>query len=69
WWVVFGDVEPTACSAFSTLRARMRLVVHRILERADADGVSPRAAATEISRDIRADLDSRYPRFATLPVP
>jgi glutamate dehydrogenase (NAD(P)+) len=69
WWVVFGDVEPTAESAFATLRSRMRPVVRRILERADSESVSPRTAATEISHDIRAELDARYPRLATLPVP
>ena len=67
WWVVFGDVEPTAESAFTTLRSRMRPVVHRVLERADAEGVAPRTAATEISHDIRAELDARYPRLADLP--
>lgn len=68
WWVVYGDVEPTAESAFATLRARMRPVVHQILERADAEGVSPRTAATEVSHDKRAELDARYPRLAATSV-
>ena len=68
WWVVFGDVEPTAESAFATLSARMRPVVHAILERADAEHVAPRTAATEISHDKRTELDDRYPRATATPI-
>jgi len=69
WWVCYGDVEPTAESAFAMLRGRMRPVVHQILERADAEGVSPRTAATEVSHDKRAVLDALYPRHASATVP
>lgn len=68
WWVCYGDVEPTAESAFAMLRARMRPVVHQVLERADAEGVTPRAAATDVSHDKRAALDALYPRHASATV-
>jgi glutamate dehydrogenase (NAD(P)+) len=69
WWVCYGDVEPTAESAFAMLTGRMRPVVHQVLERADAEGVSPRTAATEVSRDKRAALDALYPRHPSATVP
>jgi glutamate dehydrogenase (NAD(P)+) len=69
WWICYGDVEPTAGSAFAMLRRRMRPVVHAILERAEAEGVSPRTAATEVSHDKRAALDALYPRQASATVP
>jgi glutamate dehydrogenase (NAD(P)+) len=69
WWVCYGDVEPTAESAFAMLSGRMRPVVHRVLERAEAEGVSPRTAATEVSHDKRAALDAIYPRHASATVP
>ena len=62
WWVGYGDVDATAESAFAMLSGRMRPVVHRVLERADAEGVSPRTAATEVSHEKRATLDALYPR-------
>jgi glutamate dehydrogenase (NAD(P)+) len=69
WWVCYGDVEPTAESAFAMLTGRMRPVVHQVLARADAEGVSPRTAATEVSHDKRAALDALYPRYASATVP
>lgn len=68
WWVCYGDVEPTAESAFAMLTDRMRPVVHEILERAEAEGVSPREAAAEVSHDHRAALDAVHPRDAATPV-
>jgi glutamate dehydrogenase (NAD(P)+) len=68
WWICYGDVEPTATSAFSMLSARMRPLVRQVLERADAQGVSARTAATEVSRDKRAVLDALHPREAVAPV-
>jgi glutamate dehydrogenase (NAD(P)+) len=68
WWICYGDVEPTATSAFAMLSARMRPVVRQVLERADAQGVSARSAATAVSRDKRATLDALHPREAVAQV-
>ena len=62
WWVCFGDIEPTALSAFTMLSSRMRPTVRTILANADRDGISPREAATRLSHSKRAELDLRYPR-------
>ena len=62
WWVCFGDIEPTALSAFTMLSSRMRPTVRTILANADRDGISPREAATRLSHSKRAELDLLYPR-------
>ena len=62
WWVGFGDIEPTPESAFTKLSAVLRPLTHEILDRAALEGVSPRAAATEISNEKRALLDAQHPR-------
>jgi glutamate dehydrogenase (NAD(P)+) len=62
WWTCYGDVEPTADAAFAMLAARMRPLVHEILERSDAEQISPREAATRTSHEKRAQIDAHYPR-------
>jgi glutamate dehydrogenase (NAD(P)+) len=62
WWVVFGDIAPTADASFAKLRSVLRPLTHRVLERADAEGVSPREAATRISHEVRAEVDAHHPR-------
>jgi glutamate dehydrogenase (NAD(P)+) len=61
WWVAFGDIEPTAEAAFAKLRGTLRPLTHQVLERAEAEGISPRAAATRISHEKRAQIDAHYP--------
>ncbi len=62
WWVVFGDIAPTADASFAKLRSVLRPLTHRVLERADAEGLSPREAATRISHEVRAEVDAHHPR-------
>ena len=62
WWVVFGDIAPTPAASFAKLTSVLRPLTHRVLERAVAERLSPREAATLISREIRADVDALHPR-------
>jgi glutamate dehydrogenase (NAD(P)+) len=62
WWVVFGDIEPTAEASFAKLSNVLGPLTTQVLERAAADGVQPREAATRISDEKRAIADSMYPR-------
>lgn len=45
WWTLFGDIGADAEEAFTHTRRSMRALVSRVLERAEADGRTPRAAA------------------------
>ncbi|MGA5067455.1 Glu/Leu/Phe/Val dehydrogenase dimerization domain-containing protein [Streptomyces exfoliatus] len=45
WWTLFGDIEADAEQAFDRVRLAMRMLVGGMLDRAEADGTSPRAAA------------------------
>ncbi|MFF0427097.1 Glu/Leu/Phe/Val dehydrogenase dimerization domain-containing protein [Streptomyces sp. NPDC004520] len=57
WWTLFGDIEADAEQAFARVRQAMRTLVGGMLDRAEADGVSPRAAA-------HALVDERLPVIA-----
>ncbi|MFF0473345.1 Glu/Leu/Phe/Val dehydrogenase dimerization domain-containing protein [Streptomyces sp. NPDC004284] len=57
WWTLFGDIEADAEQAFARVRRAMRTLVGGMLDRAEADGVSPRAAA-------HALVDERLPVIA-----
>jgi glutamate dehydrogenase (NAD(P)+) len=50
WWTLFGDVAPERDAAYDLVRASVRGMVSELLVRAEADGVSPRAAATAIAQ-------------------
>ncbi|MYX99767.1 glutamate dehydrogenase [Streptomyces sp. SID486] len=45
WWTLFGDVGADADEAFTHIRRSMRALVGLMLDRAEADGTTPRAAA------------------------
>ncbi|MFI0986440.1 Glu/Leu/Phe/Val dehydrogenase dimerization domain-containing protein [Streptomyces exfoliatus] len=45
WWTLFGDIEADAEQAFDRVRRAMRTLVGGMLDRAEADGTNPRAAA------------------------
>ncbi|MFC9338951.1 MULTISPECIES: Glu/Leu/Phe/Val dehydrogenase dimerization domain-containing protein [unclassified Streptomyces] len=57
WWTLFGDIEADADQAFARVREAMRTLVGGMLDRAEADGTSPRAAA-------HALVDERLPQIA-----
>ncbi|RBY88037.1 glutamate dehydrogenase [Blastococcus sp. TBT05-19] len=55
WWVVFGDVEPTAESSFAKIDAVMHRLVTTVSDDAEARGCTLREAALELaSRNAEA---------------
>ena len=60
WWTLFGDIGPVADEAFAHTRRAMRGLVDGMLERAEADGTTPRAAAHAMAADRLAAIARRY---------
>ncbi|MFI9645429.1 Glu/Leu/Phe/Val dehydrogenase dimerization domain-containing protein [Streptomyces sp. NPDC052040] len=63
WWTLFGDVEADADQAFTYTRRAMRELVGRMLDRAEADGTSPRAAAHALVADRLPMIAERFGRY------
>jgi glutamate dehydrogenase (NAD(P)+) len=51
WWTLFGDVPPEREPALAKVSATMRRLVGELLERAEREGVLPRAAATAMAAE------------------
>ncbi|MEV8589049.1 Glu/Leu/Phe/Val dehydrogenase dimerization domain-containing protein [Streptomyces sp. NPDC051180] len=60
WWTLFGDIEADAEQAFDRVRAAMRTLVGGMLDRAEADGTSPRAAAHALVAERLPVIAERY---------
>ncbi|MEG8279066.1 Glu/Leu/Phe/Val dehydrogenase dimerization domain-containing protein [Streptomyces sp. AHA2] len=60
WWTLFGDVGPDAEEAFAHTRRAMRALVGRMLARAQAEGITPRAAAHALAADRLPELAERF---------
>ncbi|MFI8288436.1 Glu/Leu/Phe/Val dehydrogenase dimerization domain-containing protein [Streptomyces sp. NPDC085614] len=60
WWTLFGDVEAEADQAFAQVRGAMRALVGRILDRSEAAGVTPRAAAHALVEERLPEIAERY---------
>ncbi|MEU0965690.1 Glu/Leu/Phe/Val dehydrogenase dimerization domain-containing protein [Streptomyces sp. NPDC005917] len=60
WWTLFGDVGPDADEAFAHTRRSMRALVELMLERAESDGTSPRAAAHALVSDRLPVIAERF---------
>ncbi|MFG3042956.1 Glu/Leu/Phe/Val dehydrogenase dimerization domain-containing protein [Streptomyces sp. NPDC048330] len=60
WWTLFGDIEADAEQAFDRVRAAMRTLVGGMLDRAEADGTSPRAAAHALAAERLPVIAERY---------
>ncbi|PVE13168.1 Glu/Leu/Phe/Val dehydrogenase dimerization domain-containing protein [Streptomyces scopuliridis] len=60
WWTLFGDIGPDADEAFAHTRRAMRALVGSMLERAEADGTTPRAAAHAMAADRLPVIAQRY---------
>ncbi|MEU8765252.1 Glu/Leu/Phe/Val dehydrogenase dimerization domain-containing protein [Streptomyces sp. NPDC048659] len=60
WWTLFGDVEADADAAFAQVRRAMRRLVGQVLDRAEADGTSPRAAAHALVEARLPEIAERY---------
>jgi glutamate dehydrogenase (NAD(P)+) len=51
WWTLFGDIEPTADSAYAKISAVLGGLTRDVLARSAALGITPRAAATAIAAE------------------
>ncbi|MFD8974903.1 MULTISPECIES: glutamate dehydrogenase [Streptomyces] len=60
WWTLFGDIEADAGQAFERVRRSMRELVGGLLDRAAADGTSPRAAAHALVAERLPLIAERY---------
>ncbi|MER6912192.1 Glu/Leu/Phe/Val dehydrogenase dimerization domain-containing protein [Streptomyces sp. NPDC000594] len=60
WWTLFGDIGADAEEAFAHTRRSMRELTGRMLERAQTDGISPRAAAHAIAADRLPVITDRF---------
>ncbi|MEU3749807.1 MULTISPECIES: glutamate dehydrogenase [Streptomyces] len=60
WWTLFGDIEADAEQAFDRVRRSMRELVGGLLDRASADGTSPRAAAHALVAERLPVIAERY---------
>jgi glutamate dehydrogenase (NAD(P)+) len=60
WWTLFGDIGADADEAFAHIRRSMRALVEQLLTRAEADGISPRAAAHALVADRLPVVADRF---------
>lgn len=60
WWTLFGDIGADADEAFGYTRRAMRSLVGRMLDRAEADGSTPRAAAHALVEERLPEIAERY---------
>ncbi|MCP2241515.1 Glu/Leu/Phe/Val dehydrogenase dimerization domain-containing protein [Lentzea aerocolonigenes] len=55
WWTLFGDIEPTAESAFEKIGTNMRRLVAQVVA-----APSPRAAAADIAAAAVKEIEQRF---------
>ncbi|MFE5667953.1 Glu/Leu/Phe/Val dehydrogenase dimerization domain-containing protein [Streptomyces niveus] len=60
WWTLFGDIGPDADEAFAHTRRSMRALTELTLQRAEAAGTTPRAAAHAIAADRLSLIAERF---------
>ncbi|MER5547385.1 Glu/Leu/Phe/Val dehydrogenase dimerization domain-containing protein [Streptomyces sp. NPDC002589] len=60
WWTLFGDIGADAEEAFAHIRRSMRALADLMLDRADADGTTPRAAAHALVTDRLPMIAERF---------
>ncbi|MFE3634615.1 glutamate dehydrogenase [Streptomyces cellostaticus] len=60
WWTLFGDIGPDAEQAFAHIRRSMRALTGTVLDRARADGTTPRAAAHALVSDRLPVIAGRF---------
>ncbi|MER7836976.1 Glu/Leu/Phe/Val dehydrogenase dimerization domain-containing protein [Streptomyces sp. NPDC096040] len=60
WWTLFGDIGPDADEAFAHTRRSMRALVELMLDRAESDGTTPRAAAHALVSDRLPVIAERF---------
>jgi glutamate dehydrogenase (NAD(P)+) len=59
WWTLFGDIPPERDPALAKVAATMRRLVGALLDRAGADSILPRSAATAIAAENLERLAAR----------
>ncbi|MFS4096663.1 Glu/Leu/Phe/Val dehydrogenase dimerization domain-containing protein [Streptomyces sp. AF1A] len=60
WWTLFGDIGADADEAFAHIRRSMRALIDLVLDRAEADGTTPRAAAHALVTDRLPVIAERF---------
>ncbi|MFD3582387.1 Glu/Leu/Phe/Val dehydrogenase dimerization domain-containing protein [Streptomyces sp. NPDC058683] len=60
WWTLFGDIGPDADEAFAHTRRSMRALVELMLDRAESDGTTPRAASHALVGDRLPVITERF---------
>ena len=60
WWTLFGDIGADADEAFAHVRSSMRTLTSRVLDRAEADGTTARAAAHAIAAELLPVITERF---------
>ncbi|MEU8975038.1 Glu/Leu/Phe/Val dehydrogenase dimerization domain-containing protein [Streptomyces monashensis] len=60
WWTLFGDIGADADAAFAHIRRSMRALTGLMLDRAQADGTTPRAAAHALVTDRLPMIAERF---------
>lgn len=63
WWTLFGDIGPDADEAFAHTRRSMRALTELTLQRAEAAGTTPRAAAHAIAADRLPLIAERFGHY------
>ena len=61
WWVFFGDIDGTPEQSFAKIRDRIRALSNNMFDYAEANGVTPRAAALAVAAQRLALIDERFP--------
>ncbi|MFI8961703.1 Glu/Leu/Phe/Val dehydrogenase dimerization domain-containing protein [Streptomyces sp. NPDC053493] len=64
WWTLFGDIGADADEAFAHIRGAMRALVGQVLDRAERDGTTPRAAAHGVVADRLPVIAERFGWYA-----
>ncbi len=59
WWIVFGDIAPTAESSYAKIDTVMRRLVEQVAAEADATGRTLRQVALELAHRHSAEIAAR----------
>jgi len=61
WWVFFGDIDGSPEQSFAKIGDRIRALSNQMFDYAQANGVTPRAAALAVAAQQLALIDERFP--------
>lgn len=63
WWTLFGEVGADADEAFARARRSMRSLTGLLLDRAEAEGTTPRAAAHALAAERLRAVTERFGQY------